>query len=102
MIMPQQICQKKILTTFHYALKPTGYLFLGKSETISSAHELFTVADKENKVYKRKEGPTNGNFTIQPPNYYRDKTISDPNKNLTAAISNNIDKEIEKILLSRY
>jgi len=103
MIYLEHIGQKKILTTFHYALKPTGYLFLGKSETISSAHDLFTVTDKENKVYQRKEGPTNGNFTIQPPNYYPDKTIPGNKKNLTASISNNnIDKEIEKILLSRY
>src|SRR5436190_1458071 len=103
MIYLEHIGQKKILTTFHYALKPTGYLFLGKSETISSAQELFTVADKENKVYKRKEGQTNGNFTIQPHNYYQDKNIPDHKKNLATGISNNnIDKEIEKILLSRY
>ena len=103
MIYLQNIAQKKILTTFHYALKPEGYLFLGKSETIGSAHELFTVADKVNKIYKRKEGLTNGNFTAHPNYYYPREAIPDNKKNLAAAIThNNIDKEIEKILLSRY
>ena len=103
MIYLENAGQKKILTTFHYALKPAGYLFLGKSETISSAHELYTVADEENKIYKRKQGLTNGNFTSHPNYYYPREAIPDNKKNLAAAIShNNFDKEIEKILLSRH
>ena len=103
MIYLQNVAQKKILTTFHYALKPAGYLFLGKSETIGSAHELFTVVDKGNKIYKRKEGPTTGNFSTPPNNYHSREATPDNKRNLTAAITHsNIDKEIEKILLSRY
>ena len=103
MIYLQNVGQKKILTTFHYALKPAGYLFLGKSETIGNAHELFTVVDKVNKIYKRKEGSANGNFTSHPHNYYRREAIPDDKKNPAVPITlGNIDKEIEKILLSRY
>jgi len=103
MIYLENTGQKKILNTLHYALKPEGYLLLGKSETISSAHELFTVADKENKIYKKKEDGTNGNFTLHPRHYYPKETIPDNKKSGAAAISpNNIDREIEKILLSRY
>src|SRR3989337_3989089 len=46
--------QKKILQTFHYALKPSGYLFLGKSETIGSADDLFEPLDKRIRLYSRK------------------------------------------------
>jgi two-component system CheB/CheR fusion protein len=37
--------QKKILQAFHYALKPTGYLLLGKSETIGTSTELYNQVD---------------------------------------------------------
>jgi two-component system CheB/CheR fusion protein len=38
--------QNKIMHAFHYALKPTGYLILGKSESIGSASDLFEQLDK--------------------------------------------------------
>ncbi len=49
--------QKKILTTFHYALRKGGYLVLGKSESAGAASELFTQLDKKNKIFIRKENP---------------------------------------------
>lgn len=47
--------QKKIIPVFHYALKPQGYLLLGGSEAIGSSADLFTLLDKKNKIYARKE-----------------------------------------------
>ncbi|MCW2278794.1 CheR family methyltransferase [Heliophilum fasciatum] len=44
--------QKKILTMFHYALNPGGYLFLGKSETTSILPEHFEAIDRRWKLYK--------------------------------------------------
>lgn len=46
--------QQKILQTFHYALKPTGFLFLGKSETIGNAGAMFDSCDKKLRLYSRK------------------------------------------------
>lgn len=46
--------QEKVLQTFHYALKQTGFLFLGKSETIGSSTEFFQALDKKIKVYSKK------------------------------------------------
>lgn len=47
--------QKKALTTFHYALNESGYLMLGKSETIGNSTALFTILNKKYKVYARKK-----------------------------------------------
>lgn len=47
--------QKKALTTFHYVLNPKGFLLLGKSETTSGVPDLFSEADKSDKIYSRKE-----------------------------------------------
>jgi two-component system, chemotaxis family, CheB/CheR fusion protein len=48
--------QKRVIELLHYALRPGGYLLLGKAETID-AHEaeLFEVVDKVERVYRRRE-----------------------------------------------
>jgi len=46
--------QKKALPTFHYALKPGGFLFLGASESIAGFSHLFEPVDKKHKIYSRK------------------------------------------------
>ena len=48
--------QKKILPLFHFTLNPKGYLFLGTSETIGEAADLFSPVDTRWKVFQRK-GP---------------------------------------------
>jgi len=50
--------QKKVLRTFHYALKPEGSLFLGASESIGSFTDLFEPMDKKHKIYSRKAATT--------------------------------------------
>src|SRR5580698_1935773 len=50
--------QKKALPTFHYALKPEGFLFLGASESVSGFTDLFEPVDKKQKIYSRKSAPT--------------------------------------------
>lgn len=46
--------QMKLISIFHYSLKPDGILFLGSSETIGQAHELFDILDKKGKIFRRK------------------------------------------------
>ena len=47
--------QKKLISLFHYALNPAGMLFLGTSETVGEAADLFTTLDRNAKSYQRKE-----------------------------------------------
>ncbi len=49
--------QRKVMPTFHYALKPGGFLFLGASESTGTADDLFEPVDKRHKIYTRKAGP---------------------------------------------
>ena len=50
--------QKKILTTLHYALQPGGFLFLGASESVGLLTNLFECADKQQKIFFKRSGPT--------------------------------------------
>ncbi len=49
--------QDQLFAMFHFALKPEGYLFLGKSETVGEHHELFTPVSKKFRLYQSKETP---------------------------------------------
>ena len=50
--------QRKVLPTFHYALKPDGFLFLGSSESIGTFSHLFKPVDKKQKIFSKKPAPT--------------------------------------------
>ena len=50
--------KKSAYGTFHYALSPSGFLFLGKSETIGDVSDLFYCRPyKSDKVFSRKDVP---------------------------------------------
>ncbi len=43
--------QKKIFSIFHYSLNDTGFLFLGKSESVGQTSELFEILEKRSKIF---------------------------------------------------
>ncbi len=45
--------QKKLIPLFHYALVPSGCLFLGTSETVGDSARLFNVVDRKWKIFTR-------------------------------------------------
>ncbi|MEP7703954.1 chemotaxis protein CheB [Paraglaciecola sp. 25GB23A] len=55
--------QKKMISLFHFALNPGGFLFLGTSETIGEMTTLFTMLDRKQKLYQRK---TDGHIAKHP------------------------------------
>ncbi len=48
------VLQKKVIPIFHFALKPKGFLLLGKSEALSAFTEYFNPLDKKLKVFQKK------------------------------------------------
>ena len=49
--------QKRLIPLFHYALSPSGYLFLGSSETVGEFTDLFNLQDRKSKLYQRNQEP---------------------------------------------
>lgn len=45
--------QQRVMQTFHYALLPGGYLFLGPSESVSRASRMFEVANSKHRILQR-------------------------------------------------
>jgi len=46
--------QANFMRLFHQALKPSGFLVLGSSETVGGSIELFSPADRRHKIYSRR------------------------------------------------
>ncbi len=90
--------QKKVFATFHYALNPTGFLLLGKSETISNVPGLFALAAKTSKLFTRKEGP--GQFTSVPAQ--RSERPINRATPTTETLSTNLQKIADELILSHY
>jgi two-component system CheB/CheR fusion protein len=44
--------QEQVCSTFHYALNPGGYLFLGASETVDNPAGLFRPLDRSARIYQ--------------------------------------------------
>ncbi len=55
LIYIQPKLQKKIIPILHYALKPSGFLVLGGSESVSAFPDLFYTVDKKHKIFSKKE-----------------------------------------------
>ncbi|HKT79721.1 MAG TPA: chemotaxis protein CheB [Vicinamibacterales bacterium] len=54
LIYMDTILQKKLLSVFHYALNPNGFLVLGQAETVGAQATLFSLVDKKFRIHRRK------------------------------------------------
>jgi len=56
LIYMEAALQKRILAGFHWALKPSGYLMLGKSESLGANSDLFTATNRANRFFRKSVG----------------------------------------------
>lgn len=93
--------QKRTLSIFQYALRPGGFLFLGKSESLSAFSDVFAPKDEKHRIFLRRPLPPGGRRLdsisghIEGPSAVVRKTIA-------AAPAFDYSKEAERLLLNRY
>ena len=103
LIYMETYLQVKALTTFHYALMQKGFLLLGKTESVGSVANLFSMSDPENKNEKffvRKNVP--GSFihvAIQPGKQSKTPTFTHPKNEI---VRTDFQKTADDIILDRY
>ncbi len=54
LIYLEPVLQQRVIQIFHFALKPTGFLMMGASESLGQFPELFSLVNKKYKIYRRK------------------------------------------------
>lgn len=62
----QRAAQQTVLRALHYALNPSGYLFLGASETVDEAPELFAAVDRTYGIYSKEQVPPQAGLDLEP------------------------------------
>ena len=55
MIYLNQTAQERVMETFHFALNPGCYLFLGNAESVDGASNLYTTYNRENHIFQSKQ-----------------------------------------------
>ncbi len=93
------VLQKRAMAVFHYALKPTGFLLLGKSEAIGRFPDLFAATDRKYKIYSRKPVSNPLPLDLVHMDYGSEKVAISRD---TGEAGFDIKKEAERIILSRY
>ena len=107
MIYLGQALQKRVIPIFHYALNPTGFLMLGNTEGLLGAgSELFDMADKKQKIYRKKLGSTQFPFDVsfdrQPPERNGAKRMAGGKALEVQKIPMELQREADRLLLARY
>ena len=90
LIYIQPVLQKKIVPILHYALKPSGFLVLGNSESVSAFPELFSTVDKKHKIYGKKAITSRLHYDFVQSYYPAQRALSVPGKTLK---SQSVDKD---------
>ncbi|RPI20495.1 MAG: PAS domain S-box protein, partial [Acidobacteria bacterium] len=102
LIYLKQAVQARLLSLFHFALKPGGFLLLGKSESITSAHGLFAPLDKTNRIYmKTKTHSTYQSAETRVDGPQREQ-LGRPNEPAYDETRFDLQMEADRILLARY
>jgi two-component system CheB/CheR fusion protein len=94
--------QKKILPIFHYALKPSGFLLLGSSETIGAYSEMFSLMDKKNKIFVRRMAPMRLPLGFAYGASYVETKSEHSAKGIVALTPADLQKEADHLVLSRF
>ncbi|MBC7826604.1 MAG: hypothetical protein H7122_02575 [Chitinophagaceae bacterium] len=101
LIYMEPYLQKKVFTTFHYALNTTGFLVLGKSETIGQSSGQFNVFSQQDKIYTKRGSVGKYMHVITESSEAVLKQKDDQSKN-KAGRKDDFQKAADEALLSRY
>jgi signal transduction histidine kinase len=94
------VLQKKVVPVFHYALKPTGYLLLGTSETIGQFPDLFEIKDKKFKLYLRRPATVRVPLDFAVPEIKTGRP--EPEEAVELWNDSKLQREADRIVLARH
>ncbi len=108
MIYLSQSLQKRVIPVFHYALNPAGFLMIGNTEGLLGAgSELFEMADKKQKIYRKKIVSTPVTFAFSVGSVAHEADAPEPptpqprqSEPLKAPFE--LQREADRLLLTRY
>ncbi len=94
------VLQKRVIPIFHYALNPSAFLMLGKSESLGTHTKLFSLIDKANRVFKKVNITTP--LMLQTPILYTPEISKNVLLKNKTPIGTDYQKFIDKIALEKF
>jgi two-component system CheB/CheR fusion protein len=91
--------QERVLSFFHYALKPAGFLLLGKSEALGSSAHLFVQEESKHKIYSRNPAVAVARSALARTDHV--KAAAHAATAVTGAAFD-LEKAVERIIRQRY
>jgi two-component system CheB/CheR fusion protein len=92
--------QERVIETFHFALRPGGYLFLGTSETPDGAHDLFTASEKGAHIFQSRG--VRSRVTLPPAGTPSLTPLRLPLRSADARVERVTPADLHQRLLERY
>lgn len=95
--------QRKVVPILHYALKPSGFLFLGNAESVSGFPEFFSPLDKKHKIFVKKAAAGKLHYDFSANRYPRETGAPDRALGRSEVdIGAHRQQEADHIVLSAY
>lgn len=90
--------QSRVTRTFHYALNPGGYLFLGTSESIGRHGNSFSILDKQYRILQRNDGGKGVLPASQSPSALAHPLPPETPGKAAASADDRIDKSVRRVM----
>jgi two-component system CheB/CheR fusion protein len=102
LIYLDDVAQRRVLRTFHYALRPQGMLFFGPAESVAHSPELFEQADSRLRVFRRM--PNTGAGAIAERGHVSDSRALEPEGSDVPlhVEADSLPREADRLLLARF
>jgi two-component system, chemotaxis family, CheB/CheR fusion protein len=91
---------KKLMTVFQYALRPGGFLMLGRAESVGGQSEAFRLVDKKARIFTRK--PSAGAPELELPTVEAGSRAVSLARGPRPREGRGVQGEATRLLLSRY
>jgi chemotaxis methyl-accepting protein methylase len=104
MIYLNNAAQERVAETFHFALNPGGFLFLGTSESVDGATDLYAIYNKENHLFRsRQAAPRNYPIPESTPRFRIDRPpLSIPSEHENKVLERISFGDLHQQLLEQY
>jgi len=95
------LLQNKLIRLFNYSLKPTGFLLLGSSESITDCSDLFRLVDKKQRIYSPnlRASQFKTNFVG---NYFEPRINCDSRNKLAGQRLDLLSQQADRIVCNKY
>jgi two-component system CheB/CheR fusion protein len=92
--------QETVFATFHYALRPDGFLIVGPAETAGTSSSLFAPVDEKRRIYSRKA--TSGPARLLSVMHDARPSRAGAEQLNRKAVASEVPREADRMLLARF